>query len=331
MGCNVDKAKADIYDILTEDQKDFSESSIKRTEQLTELISEKLDSEIKSKFVMSINDNNKNNVLDTEQSKDNDTSEDTNNSKNENKHSALVKAESILKDIDKANSEVSKFIKPLMRDYFNSKRLSVKPFVNAISLALNGDIGQKATAQKGIDAIFEITRTIDQKDVPFEKFTNEEINFLVDNHFMSEPEMMDVDKKDLDLNVKQTTINFDNINIFGSQNRTNENIEESGSFSNTIGGLLESLVDVNDTSAYGKNMINIATTMIDTLNNYGLNKTLKVNIYSIKDKNDRYTRASFAMDANSTATERIDQTTGNVIGFDLEAGEIYQYRTHKMN
>ena len=136
MGCNVDKAKADIYDILTEDQKDFSESSIKRTEKLAELISEKLDSEIKSKFVMSINDNNKNNVLDTEQSKDNDTSEDTNNSKDENKDSALVKAESILKDIDKANSEVSKFIKPLMRDYFNSKRLSVKPFVNAISLAL---------------------------------------------------------------------------------------------------------------------------------------------------------------------------------------------------
>ena len=60
MGCNVDKAKADIYDILTEDQKDFSESSIKRTEQLAELISEKLDSEIKSKFVMSINDKNKN-------------------------------------------------------------------------------------------------------------------------------------------------------------------------------------------------------------------------------------------------------------------------------
>ena len=480
MGCNVDKAKADIYDILTEDQKDFSESSIKRTEQLAELISEKLDSEIKSKFVMSINDKNKNNTSNTsekksseefsanflkerpsakghlpkelnkynastqaiadgrrnstadfinrffgsnlsntgkynkddvvfistngnrtdrvipvingelqgayknidlaiaagasfvadtenhlkktskynvgeidianyleskgykrynqnskgygfwkkvstdnnEQSKDNDTSDNTNNNKDENKHSALVKAESILKDIDKANSEVSKFIKPLMRDYFNSKRLSVKPFVNAISLALNGDIGQKATAQKGIDAIFEITRTMDQKDVPFEKFTNEEINFLVDNHFMSEPETMAVDKKDLDLNVKQTTINFDDINIFGSQNRTNENIEESGSFSNTIGGLLESLVDVNDTSAYGKNMINIATTMIDTLSNYGLNKTLKVNIYSIKDKNDRYTRASFAMDANSTATERIDPTTGNVIGFDLEAGEI---------
>ena len=277
MGCNVDKAKVDIYDILTEDQKDFSESSIKRTEQLAELISEKLDSEIKSKFVMSINDKNKNNTSNTsekksseefsanflkerqsakghltkelnkynastqaiadgsknstadfinrffgsnlsntgkynkddvvfistngnrkdrvipiingelqgayknidlaiaagasfvadtenhlkntssynlgeieianyleskgykrynqnskgyafwkkastdnnEQSKENDTSGDTNDNKNDNKHSALVKAEYILKDIDKANSEVSKFIKPLMRDYFN--------------------------------------------------------------------------------------------------------------------------------------------------------------------------------------------------------------------
>ena len=56
----------------------------------------------------------------------NDTSEDTNSSKDENKHSALVKAESILKDIDKANSEVSIFIKPLMRDYFNSFLLSNK-------------------------------------------------------------------------------------------------------------------------------------------------------------------------------------------------------------
>ena len=69
MGCNVDKAKADIYDILTEDQKDFSESSIKRTEQLAELISEKLDSEIKSKFVMSINDKNKNNTSNTSEKK----------------------------------------------------------------------------------------------------------------------------------------------------------------------------------------------------------------------------------------------------------------------
>ncbi len=69
MGCNVDKAKADIYDILTEDQKDFSESSIKRTDQLAELISEKLDSEIKSKFVMSINDKNKNNTSNTSEKK----------------------------------------------------------------------------------------------------------------------------------------------------------------------------------------------------------------------------------------------------------------------
>ena len=69
MGCNVDKAKADIYDILTEDQKNFSESSIKRTEQLAELMSEKLDSEIKSKFVMSINDKNKNNTSSTSEKK----------------------------------------------------------------------------------------------------------------------------------------------------------------------------------------------------------------------------------------------------------------------
>lgn len=69
MGCNVDKAKADIYDILTEDQKDFSESSIKRTEQLAELMSERLDSEIKSKFVMSINDKNKNNTSNTSEKK----------------------------------------------------------------------------------------------------------------------------------------------------------------------------------------------------------------------------------------------------------------------
>ena len=150
MGCNVDKAKADIYDILTEDQKDFSESSIKRTEQLAELMSEKLDTEIKSKFVTSINDKNKNNALNTSKKKSEEefsaafkeerptakkhlpkelnkynasTHDNTNNNKNENKHSALVKAEYILKDIDKANSEVSKFIKPLMRDYFNAKRL----------------------------------------------------------------------------------------------------------------------------------------------------------------------------------------------------------------
>ena len=51
MGCNVDKAKADIYDILTEDQKDFSESSIKKTTNLAKLILEKLKREIKGKFV----------------------------------------------------------------------------------------------------------------------------------------------------------------------------------------------------------------------------------------------------------------------------------------
>lgn len=139
-----------------------------------------------------------------------------------------------------------------MRIIFNSTRLSVKPFVNAISLALNGDISQKATAQKGIDAIFEITRTMDQKDVPFEKFTNEEINFFVDNHFMSEPDVVAVDKKDLDLNVKQTTINFDDINIFGSQNRTNRKYRRKWQFFKHYWWIARSLVDVNDTSAYGK-------------------------------------------------------------------------------
>ena len=69
MGCNVDKAKSDIYDILTEDQKNFSELSVERTNKLAELMSEKLDSEIKSKFVMSTNYKNKNNTSNTSKKK----------------------------------------------------------------------------------------------------------------------------------------------------------------------------------------------------------------------------------------------------------------------
>ena len=257
-----------------------------------------------------------------EQSKDNNTSGNANDNKNENKHSALVKAEYILKDIDKANSEVSKFIKPLLRDYFNSKRLSVKPFVNAMSKALNGDISQKATAQKGIDAIFKITRDMDQKDVPFEKFTNEEINFLVDNHFMSEPEIKIVDIKDLKTETKEIKIELDNdVKKFGSQPSSSENIELVASFSNTVDNLLAGLVDMNDNSPFGQNLKNIGRNISEMLSHFGLNKTLKVNMHSILDENDRYTRASFTMN-NESAVERIDQETGSIIGFDLEAGEI---------
>ena len=140
--------------------------------------------------------------------------------------------------------------------------------MDAITLALNGDISQKATAQKGIDAIFEITRNMDQKDVPFEKFTNEEINYLVDNHFMSEPEIKIVDIKDLKTEVSTSDLEFDNdVKKFGSQVGNSSNTELAASFSNSVENLLVGLVDMNDNSDFGKNVKNIGRSISETLSN----------------------------------------------------------------
>jgi hypothetical protein len=73
---------------------------------------------------------------------------------------------------------------------------------------------------------------------------------------------------------------------------------------------------MNDNSDFGKNVKNIGRSISETLSNFGLNKTLKVNMHSILDENDRYTRASFTMN-NESAVERIDPETGSIIGFDF--------------
>ena len=63
MGCNVEKAKLEIYEILVKDQKKSDTKTVENIEKLAEEIASKLDSDIKSNFVMSINDKNKNNTL----------------------------------------------------------------------------------------------------------------------------------------------------------------------------------------------------------------------------------------------------------------------------
>ena len=57
MGCNVEKAKLEIYEILVKDQKKSDKKTVENIEKLAEDISSKLDSDIKSNFIMSKNKN----------------------------------------------------------------------------------------------------------------------------------------------------------------------------------------------------------------------------------------------------------------------------------
>ncbi len=58
MGCNVEKAKIEIYEILVKDQKKSDKKTVENIERLAEDIASKLDSDIKSNFVMKIFNNN---------------------------------------------------------------------------------------------------------------------------------------------------------------------------------------------------------------------------------------------------------------------------------
>ena len=60
MGCNVEKAKLEIYEILVKDQKKSDKKTVENIEKLAEDIASKLDSDIKSNFIMSNNKNAKN-------------------------------------------------------------------------------------------------------------------------------------------------------------------------------------------------------------------------------------------------------------------------------
>ena len=60
MGCNVEKAKLEIYEILVKDQKKSDKKTVENIEKLAEDIASKLDNDIKSNFIMSKNKNSKN-------------------------------------------------------------------------------------------------------------------------------------------------------------------------------------------------------------------------------------------------------------------------------
>ena len=53
MGCNVEKAKLEIYEILVKDQKKSDTKTVENINKLAEEIASKLDSDIKSNFIMS--------------------------------------------------------------------------------------------------------------------------------------------------------------------------------------------------------------------------------------------------------------------------------------
>ena len=59
MGCNVEKAKLEIYEILVKDQKKSDKKTVENIEKLAEDIASKLDNDIKSNFIMSKNKNTK--------------------------------------------------------------------------------------------------------------------------------------------------------------------------------------------------------------------------------------------------------------------------------
>ena len=135
MGCNVEKAKLEIYEILVKDQKKSDKKTVENIEKLAEDIASKLDNDIKSNFIMSKNKNTKGAEAEL---------------KKESKvHSGVSKAISIFEKLNDSNSKTSNVVKPLLREYFKKQKLSTKPFMDAITLALNGDISRKATAQQG--------------------------------------------------------------------------------------------------------------------------------------------------------------------------------------
>ena len=116
MGCNVEKAKLEIYEILVKDQKKSDKKTVENIEKLAEDIASKLDSDIKSNFIMSNNKNAKNEKV---------------KSKEEPKvHSSVSKTISIFEKLNDSNSETSKIVSKEAKSKINNiieKLVNCKP------------------------------------------------------------------------------------------------------------------------------------------------------------------------------------------------------------